>query len=402
MVSREYCECSTCKLKMILRVGIGVEPSHTHFFDCPSCGTPSSITVKSHPPGASIGGLENISMIPQNTEAGHIINLHPSFAFKSEEYKSPVAFASMIISDLISDHLRSPASERIKDVALNFEVPETEAVWATVRNVITLSTKNDPANILEKQVSKYESQRAKYKPKFKCETKYKCIASFFDDAFYPAIGNLRSPLRAFIKRIKNEFPTEFEKLREYHQSELQKTHVDLYLSILTDYFRNFSHYRQILAHARVNDEDVDDLIIGSKSFDQIKLYYGQAYETLTSLYTILAAIFNIGEGRSFDQFQQMTLKKYISDVEKAKKSRPFSQIPELSAFSKFEDSALRNGSHHASIWREGDSIKYRSGGTGAQRDISYSRYLHMCNAITIAISALMLVEFEFFGPTRIS
>jgi hypothetical protein len=159
----------------------------------------------------------------------------------------------------------------------------------------------------------------------------------------------------------------------------------------------FDQFRQVLTHVRVGSDDVDDLVVGSKRFDEIKLYFGQAYETLTSSYTTLACLNNIAAGRAFDQFQSMTLTKYINDVEKAKKSNPFASVPVLHAFTQFENSSLRNGSHHAAIWREGDLIKFRSGGTGAEKDMAYSRYLHICNGITISIAALFLVELEMFS-----
>lgn len=87
----------------------------------------------------------------------------------------------------------------------------------------------------------------------------------------------------------------------------------------------------------------------------------------------------------------------FKDVEKAKKSNPFSAEPALAAFTRWEDSALRNGSHHAAIGRDGELVKYRSGGTGAEREIAYSRYVHICNGITIATAPLLLVELQEFS-----
>ena len=147
-----------------------------------------------------------------------------------------------------------------------------------------------------------------------------------------------------------------------------------------------------MIHARIEDEDVDDKIVGSKSFEDTKLYYGQAYETLTSSFTSIASLNNILNDRKFDEFQQMTLNKYISDVEKAKRANPFKDTPEFYAFAQDLDSSLRNGSHHASIWRDGEKVFHRSGGTGAKRDITYSKYLHLCNKLTISLAAIWLLE----------
>lgn len=81
-------------------------------------------------------------------------------------------------------------------------------------------------------------------------------------------------------------------------------------------------------------------------------------------------------------------------LKKQKKHNPFKDEGIFEPFTECLDSSLRNGSHHASIWRDGEVIKYRSGGTGAEKDISYSRYLHYCNKITISIAALLLIELK--------
>jgi hypothetical protein len=162
-------------------------------------------------------------------------------------------------------------------------------------------------------------------------------------------------------------------------------------------FANFDQFRQLLVFARIANEDVDDLIVGSKKFNDVKLFYGQAYETLTSAYVTLACLNNIKQNRSFDSFASMSLKNYIKDVEKAKRSNPFAAESVLAAFTRWDDCALRNGSHHAAIGREGELVKYRSGGTGAKRAIAYGRYVHLCNGITIALAALMLVELQEFS-----
>ena len=391
--------CLVCRTKFILRVGIGLEKVCEHTFDCPSCFTPITIEARTaEPPIAWLEMKENIERIAEHAGATVVINLHPSFAFRLDEYHSPFAFASMQAGRLIHPHARVPASSRFSDVALHFEVPQTTQIWPIVKNVLTLAVKGDPAQVLQTQVARYENSRREFKPDFQCKTAFKTAASFFDDIFFPAIGKFRSPLRQFAKNQKSTNEAEFRRLIEFYSSELAHQNFDQYLSTFTDYFKHFDHFRQVLAHARVGDEAVDDLVVGSKRFDDIKLYYGQAYETLTSAYTLLAVLFNLSQGRAFDQFSSMTLKKYISDVEKAKRSNPFMGVPDLASFTRFDDSALRNGSHHASIWRDRELIKFRSGGTGAEREMSFSRYLHTCNGITIALAALFLVELELTSP----
>jgi hypothetical protein len=90
----------------------------------------------------------------------------------------------------------------------------------------------------------------------------------------------------------------------------------------------------------------------------------------------------------------MTLNKYIKDVSKEKKADPFIHITPFAAFTDGLDSTLRNGSHHASIWRDEEKVFYRSGGTGMQREIPFSRYLHLCNKLTISLAAMFRIELE--------
>lgn len=396
-VVREYAQCTACNCRFILRVGVGVEASCTHTFDCPNCHTPISLDLLTGRPGqAWVKPREGVSVISRDDSIEMVVNLHPAFAFKRSDFRSQYAFASGYHISLVYGKIRTSGG-RGQDFATQFEVPETSKIWAIVRSVLVLTLKGDPGGILQKQIDAYESARRQYKPGFTCPAAFKCVASFFDDIFYPAIGRLRSPLRAFVRAQFDAYPIEMDRLKNYYRTHLQAQALERYLSTLSDYFRLFDQFRQVLTHVRVGSDDVDDLIVGSKRFDEIKLYYGQAYETLTSSYTTLACLNNVCAGRPFDEFKSMTLTKYLNDVEKSKKSNPFAGVPELRAFTAFENSSLRNGSHHASIWRDGDLIKFRSGGTGAERDMAYSRYMHCCNGITISIAALLLVELEFLS-----
>lgn len=401
MIIRNYCQCMVCQKKLILRTGIGLESKYSHTFDCPSCFTPLTVdAIADTPPIARLEMRENISEIKEDSDINTYVNLHPSVAFRIKEYHSSMTFASMEYMHLIDSFMRVPANERRKDASIHFDVPYTQQVWLLVRSVLTLTIKGDPAGVLNKQIVEYETQRQKYSPEFRCKTSFKCVASFLDDIFYPAIGVLRNPLKKFISTLKQSHSIELNNFETYYQNELQQANLERYLSIFNDYFRYFDQLRQMLVHARIGSNDVDDYVVGSKRFEEIKLYYGQAYETLTSSYVTLACLNNIAQNRKYDVFKEMTLNKYIKDVDKAKKANAFKECAELAAFTNFEDSSLRNGSHHASIQRQGEVIVYRSGGTGAEHNLSYSNYIHKCNGITIALAAMFLVELEMFSSFR--
>jgi len=397
MVIRDYCECKVCGQIYCIRAGVGLETKCEHQFDCPNCHSPIVLFVcMGTPPAAWIEYQEN-SDKAQYKEDAIVINLHPSIAFDFQDYHSPIVFASMKLTNLVAPYMRVPEDSRTRDVAQDFELPETKQLWEVVRNVLRLYQVGDPAGVISSQIARYQKNRQKYHEWFRCSTVFKCVASFFDDLMYPAIGNLRQPLRVLITHVRQSNSAELNRFQTYYRSELEKENLARYLSLFDDYISNFDQFRQLYVHARVADDNVDDLIVGAKSFEKVKLFYGQAYETLTSSYVTLACLNNIKQGRPFDVFQSMTLTKYIKDLDKSKKSNAFLMEPCLASFTKWDDSGLRNGSHHASIVRDGEKVKYRSGGTGAERELTYARYLHICNDVAITCAALMLVELQEFS-----
>lgn len=401
MVLRGCGECLVCGMKFVVRAGVGLEQVCSHTFDCPNCFSSITLQVRLGPPPAAWCEFgENCREADEDAGDITVVNLHPAAAFGIDQYHAPFAFPSMQYLDLVAPFMRNPAGSRHLDAAQSFELPETKLLWSIVRSVMSLHLKGDPAGVRTKQINRYVEQRRKYLPQFACSTTFKCIASFFDDALFPAIGNLRQPLRGSISGLRTAHAQEMSDFENYYRTDLEREHFGRYLHLFDDYFSNFDQFRQLLAYARVGQDDVDDLIVGAKHFNEIKLYYGQAYETLTSAYVTLACLNNVGSGRKYDTFASMTLTKYIKEVDKAKKSAPFNAQSVLAAFTKWEDSALRNGSHHVSITRDGERVKYRSGGTGAEREIPYSRYIHMCNSITISCAALMLVELQEFSSLK--
>lgn len=377
----------------MLRVGAGLEDNCHHSFDCPNCGTPLTINLRSKAPAAWVQTEENTKIIPQVEQPDFIINLHPSCAFNSSDFHAERIFASLAYIQAIVPYMRQRPGKH-QDAALQFEVPNTAIIWQTVKNLISLDLNGDPKGLIQKHFHTYKNARTKYTPYLEFSDHKEAITKFFDDIFYPKIGSLLSNALTFTQSAKSQHTEEFERFASWYKSEMQTEAVGRYSALFSDYFRCFDQFRQILYFSRVSKDEVDDLVVGSKRFDEIKLYYGQAYETLTSQYILLACINNISAGRKFDEFKSMSLNKYIKDVEKAKRSNPFSDVPELYAFAEFENSSLRNGSHHASIWKDGEKVMFRSGGTGAENNMPYARYLHLCNGITIANAALFLLEYS--------
>ncbi|MEG4264716.1 hypothetical protein QUA26_00490 [Microcoleus sp. Pol12A4] len=398
-VLRGYAHCEICAENYILRAGVGIEKSQSHTFDCKSCGIPISVIVRANPPTAHFEPEENVIIDDSEGENAVVLNLHPFFAFDSKEIYALMAFPSLLYCAKIAPYLRVIPEQKTlgiptQDVALQFDVPNASNLWNTVKNIFLLQERVGQNKRVIKAIEHYEKQRQKYFTETKVSNSKDVAFNFFDSLFYPRFEKLLDPAIELIYAIKSDHQQGFAEFCEFYSNHLKAQHSRQYISIFSDYFKIYNQLRQMVVHSRIGDEDVDEKIVGSKSFEAVKLYYGQAYESLTSFFVIFACLNNILVGRSYDQFQSMTLNKYMKDVSKEKKANPFEQTQPFYAFTDGLDSTLRNGSHHASIWRNGEKVFYRSGGTGAQREITYSRYLHLCNKLTISLAVLFIIELK--------
>jgi ABC-type transporter MlaC component len=403
-VLRGYAQCETCGENYILRAGVGTERYQPHTFDCKSCRLPISVIVRTNPPNAHFESEENVIIEDSEGDCAVVLNLHPFFAFSSEEIHDLMAFPSLLYGSKIAPYLRLVPNRNVlgiqsQDIALQFDVPNASNLWTTVKNIFLLQEGTGQTKRIKKAIEHYEKQRRKYFAETKVSSSKDVAFNFFDSLFYPRLEELLEPALALIHEIKSNHPQEFTEFLKFYSDSLREEHLRQYISVFSDYFKIYNQLSQMVIHSRIGDEDVDSKIVGSKSFENVKLYYGQAYESLTGFFVVFACLNNILLGRSYDQFQSMTLNKYMKDVSKEKKANPFEQTQPFYGFTDGLDSTLRNGSHHASIWRNGEKIFYRSGGTGAQREIQYSRYLHLCNKLTISLAALFIIELELREAT---
>lgn len=250
------------------------------------------------------------------------------------------------------------------------------------------SNRFDKAINIAKTYIKKRNEDGNYHAKGERYSYLTILHYFLYKLHYPLAPDIATPIITELKRLNSE-----GKLDEFYKGKLKIENFQRYIKILSTLMPNRDHFGKLIYYARISHDEIDDLIISSKNFDSIKNYYGDAYETLTSNMTILACINNILDGRNFDQFKSMNLNKYIKDVSKENKSNPFKDNPLMAPFCENDlESTIRNGSHHASIWHDGEIIKYRSGGTGAEKDISYTKFVHLCNKLTIKIVASWFIE----------
>ena len=143
VVVRGYAHCKTCGENYILRVGIGTEKHQLHTFDCKSCQIPISVVVRENLPHAHFEAEENASIEEHKGENAIVLNLHPFFAFNSDEIHNREAFSSLSYLSKIMPYLRLVSNRNFlgiptQDIALQFCVPNASNLWTTVKNIFLL------------------------------------------------------------------------------------------------------------------------------------------------------------------------------------------------------------------------------------------------------------------------
>lgn len=426
MTVRSHAKCTICDYTILLKIGEGSEPYQPHIFDCPNCFSPITIALRkiedlghsfecvvncSYPSEAEISSLD---LLPNDKVNPSIICLHSNFAFDINSIHDPMGTMHVKLENSIK--LLKHAKKRwsflndiktrkkhngpvILDIAHYFDVPDCEKIWNTILKPYYIAINQNNLKNIESLKNKYIKERKKYVPQVNVITHEDLYFDYFNSMFYPRFGEIYQIINQAIIKAKQTNFSEFTRLINYYKTERWDDSQEQLIQLFSEYYTYTTEYAQMRYYARVSENNVENLIVGSKNFDKTKLFYGNAYEVITNEYIFLAGIFNILGGRPFDQFKSMNLHQYIKDCSKDSRKAPLQTYTPFMDFLDEIDSTLRNGTHHASIRRSGEILYYRSGGTGAEREIEYSKYLYLCNRLMILCTAIFCIEHKWLNKT---
>jgi hypothetical protein len=390
MIERHYLKCKTCEQPITLRIGVGRNNEQNHTFQCPRCSEDIKLKLKIDYEKISteLIMLENCE---RGNEEGVIVNLHPDFAISKDKLHEDFVFPFM---DYVSDNRKDlngdfkPPGKRIqreiqRSLFLSEEWEDLKRAWS-----LRLSDQKELAeNITNKSSEKFG---------------YDDGLDNVNDWIFRFSYRILSPKKLFLfhdaaEYIKNniilKYPTEVKKFKEYYVENLYKEHLERYFDAYSEFFSNYSEFSQLFTYMKQNSNLPENYRVSSNDFKQTKMFFGNTYEHLTSNFTILACYNNIANGREFDKFEKMDLKKYLT-INKANRANPFKDTQPFYELAACLDSSLRNASHHGSVRfnKKKKKIIYRSGGTGAEKSISYTEYLTKCNNLLFSLSALLMLE----------
>lgn len=405
MIVRTAFRCTTCGQNHTVRIGVGHESYQTHTFPCSGCGEELTVALRvskleNSPIPQFIGeAVENVELAEEEADSP-IVNVDANFLVPLEERHKDRSFprlyqmhemmdvaekhGSLVSFKDFPENWQNSRPYRQKDFAEEWKL--LKKAWNLHRNgherlrnrkIEEGSAEfyaNDPLNSMQDWLWRYclfLSQPAFEQP--------------FRDAFEVVRANGgKAEFKVFFK--------EYEEDLAAHRSEK-------YFSIIREFFMAFDDFSQVLFRVKTGIEVDESAEVASAQFDKTKMFYGNAFETFSSLVDILAYLNNIASGRAFDQFQSLTRNKYLK-LDKSSRFGPFESNPAFANLCLERDNQLRNASHHASIRliSPEKKIVYRSGkgGSGPEQKMGYATYLAKCSTIFLQIINLFRFEIMLF------
>jgi len=399
----------TCDKVHTVRVSVGHNSVQRHDFSCFECHEPIGLAmnVDMDKVTADIVCYENCE---KSNSEGVIINLNPHFmideyAVNDEQNFSwmqqcQVLMASDIKPILLQDNRMVEEIESLTGFRLDgskfgdvYEqlggLNRVTDYWALVKKAWSL-TSNRKNGLADRVLKKYDA------PAFSGSKRFNnVVEDFVYRLTLPRAYVLTDSAINELKKAKNKNPEALQAFAKYYVGNFRDDHMKRYFDCFSEYFDSYSEYDQAILYTKNSSPVPDGHIATSYGFNKTKMFYGNAYESFTTNISLLACLNNILSGRSFDEFESLSLDKYLT-INKANRGNPFKSNGNLALFLECTDSTLRNASHHNAmeLVDQGKNIKFQSGGTGAVKKITYAKYLEKCNLILLSISSLFLFENE--------
>lgn len=392
MIIREYIACETCEHLHTVRIGLGDEKYQTHNFPCSGCGENITIALE-------IGtGLILKENAVQGMEEGTVVNLDSLFLANPantgvDHVKQRVEQTRELFIAKKAYHDQMHGEGSFEKMLLSQTPNQLVSIldeWQVLKRCWSLH-KNKKYELVKAQVSQANKQIYNFEPlnsfhDWLWRFSSRISGNIYNDQFENAVNSI---IRTCIDNSK------FDKLVELIRNGLFEDHLEIYFYIFKQFFENYSHFNQVYLYCSVGIDIPDGNQATSRGFDDISGFYGNAFESFTSLVETLAYINNVMLDRAFDQFETMTIGQY-KKTGKAGRCNPFATNQPFTKLCEDVDNKLRNASHHGNFRfnQETGVIKYRDGkgGSGKEQEIIYTDYIVKCTNLFLAIVTLLRIE----------
>lgn len=392
MTLRKNIRCLICGHVHTLRIAIGYSKEQRHTVLCVECGEEMKISLSLESPQTSkISYLENIE---ECEEEGTIINLHPEFLVP-EKFRH---------QDIISMNILAMQQEmdKIKEASKHPPLTRQEKLLAEkeARGILVL---DDEWKDLKKSWSQLSRGNTKLADKLALESKAKyCdiddtskswIFTFSLRVLAPKKEYLFHDAIDLIQTIEKKNPENFYDFLTHHVNQ-ERIHLKKYFNVFDDFFKSYGDFSQHFL-AQKKGHEREDVVVSSCNFRDTMYYYGNAFERLGANISTLACLSNLNKGRKHNEFASanFTLDKYLL-TDKALRTDCFSDINEFSSIVSCYNSAIRNGSHHATFELDSKTmtVNYRPKKKPDILSMKYADYIDNCVSIFISCATMVAID----------
>jgi hypothetical protein len=402
MIIREYLKCETCGHPHIMRVGMGQEEYHSHTFSCRGCGERIKIALNTDYKNISawITFEENAVQVPP-LRKGDIVNLDANFVIPESEQGKEFAFPRLVqIHNMFEAQKKYVGNINIASSMLarrNNGRPDFKAEWTLLKKAWSLKRNGHEKLALRKM----KEANGEYYGDDQLDGLQDWLWRLASQISGPEYDGIFVPAQKEILRIGG-LPG-FDNFAKFYVQNLLEDRQRRYFELMREFFEGYSEYSQVLFLVNSGAGIPEQSSVSSKGFEQTKMFYGNAFETLASNADILALLNNMAAGRGYDAFEHLKLKEYYK-LDKSGRFAAFEGNAPFANICSEADNQIRNASHHGSFdfdERSG-TIFYRAGkgGQGDVQQVSYTEYLE--RSAKIFLQVITLLRLELMMHTQLS
>lgn len=398
MIVRSYFECDTCGHHHTVRIGVGHEAYQTHRIRCVGCNEEMVVALRAQPERhiALPEAVENAILHKKETVGASIVNVHANFTIPEDQRHVDKAFPHLkqMHDQMEAAELRGSLVDFAKIDAKRvgtrpFRPPDYAGEWKLLKKAWNLH-RNGKEKLSRRQVELGSSQFYANDSLDGLEDWVWRFSLFFGQ---PKNELLFEPAFKELKNIARE--PRFRTLMQFYESDMAEERARRYFEIAKAFFEGYDEFSQVTFQVWADLPVPPGHRASSADFDAVKMFYGNAFEALSSSVDLLAYANNIVAGREYDTFSKLTKAEYLA-LDKASRFNAYALNAPFTALSAGADNQIRNASHHGSFHFDPDTqiISYRSGkgGTGPEQTMTFVEYLAKCVTIFTQLMVMLRIE----------
>lgn len=404
MIIRSAVACETCDQVITVRIGMGQGIRQEHTIQCSNCSEPISfgMNVDYDNLGTEVFAIENCIIVPgPPAGTGPVMNVDANFTVPAGMADQDFSFHRISQMQEMVEAAKElgPLSTAVIDSdAPRRPSSDFSSEWKQLKKAVSL-TANSHSKLALRRMNEASEEHYADHP-------LGSVSDWFNRFTTKLLGmKYRSRFQALLKEFSDiQDVHDVKPLLKHYEANMVEDRFARYREIFTDFFSKYEQFSQVIFRAALGLKLSDDLVATSVQFDSVKSFYGDAFEVFAGSVDLLAMMNNVKSGRDFDQFEKLTLDKYLK-LDNSSKFNPFSGNVAFNELCEEQDNQLRNASHHKGfrIDKDGRIITYRAGkgGTGEPQEITFAEYLYRSVCLFLQICVLVCIELALCSGTGI-